>query len=159
MPPGDQPIEVARVLAAEYGQLFDPVNYICGVAISGRLRFHRLEPDGPDPAPAIAEAVSTSVRPEALARLSTADGSAHAGYVWANELSEATGDDRYSQFLVAIADLYLELRPDGLPRPVDADARVEDIFCASSVLGRAYQSSGDGGYAEALAALLRGVHA
>ena len=153
------PIAVARVLAAEYGQRFDPVNYITGVAISGRLRLHRLDPDAPDPAAAIAESVSQAVTPQALAGLRSADGPVHAGYVWANELSEATDDGRYSQFLVAVADLYLEVRPDGLPLPVDPDARVEDIFCAASVLGRAYHSTGDARYAETLAALLGRVHA
>ena len=121
----DAPIEVAGVLAAEYGDVLEPANYIRGVAISGRLRLHRLAPDGTDPAAAIAETVARSVTPEALAALQGVDGSVHAGYVWANELSDATNDDRYSRFLAQIADYYLYLRSDGLPQPVDADARVE----------------------------------
>lgn len=155
----DAPIEVARVLAAEYGDVLEPANYIRGVAISGRLRLHRLAPGETDPAAAIAEAVAPSVTPEALAALRAADGSVHAGYLWANELSDATGDGRYGRFLAQIADFYLDLRSDGLPQPVDADARVEDIFCASSVLGRAFESTADGRYAEVLANFLAAAHA
>ena len=97
----DAPIGLARVLAAEYGDVLEPANYIRGVAISGRLRLHRLAPDGNDPAAGIAETVALLVTPEALEALRGVDGSVHAGYVWANELSDAAGDDRYSRFLAA----------------------------------------------------------
>ncbi|MDA1004363.1 MAG: hypothetical protein O3B31_13630 [Chloroflexi bacterium] len=152
-------LALARVLAREYGHELAAVNYVRGVAIGGRLRLHRLAPDGVDPAPAIAEAVAAHVTPEAFDSLRDADGSVHAGYVWAGELSVATGDGRYAAFLARIADLYLERRADGLPRPVDADARVEDVFCASAVLGHAYAASGVARYAEVLAELLAHVHA
>lgn len=153
------PLDLARVLAREYGHELAPVNYVRGVAISGRLRLHALAPESADPAPAIAEAVAPHVTPAALATLRDADGAVHAGYVWAGELAAATGDDRYREFLARVADLYLERRPDGLPRPVDADARVEDVFCASAVLGHAYVATDDMRYAEMLAELLARVHA
>lgn len=159
LPPPVPPLDLARVLAREYGHVLAPVNYIRGVAISGRLRLHALAPDGADPAPEIAHAVAPYVTPEVLASLREADGSVHAGYVWGSELSAATRDSRYREFLAGVADLYLQRRPDGLPRPIDPDARVEDVFCAGAVLGHAYRATGDHRYADTLATFLDGVHA
>jgi rhamnogalacturonyl hydrolase YesR len=149
---------VARTLAAEYGYVLDPVNYVRGVAISGRLRLHQLT-GGDAPAPSIVEAVEPFVGPDALEGLSTADGSQHSAYVWAGELSEATGDDRYARFIQQVADLYLPTRDDGLPAAVDPDFRVEDIFFAGAVLGRAFKTSGDRRYADALIGFLEQVEA
>ena len=128
-------------MAAEYGEVLEPVNYIRGVAISGRLRLHRLDPATPDPAPSIAEVVGRLLSPESLAELARADGSVHAGFVWADELTEATGDRRYIDALLRIADRYLQTGADGLPVPIDADDRVEEIFFAAALLGRTYYAS------------------
>jgi unsaturated rhamnogalacturonyl hydrolase len=134
------------------------VNYVRGVAISGRLRLHQLT-GGDDPAPSIVEAVEPFVGPDTIEILATADGSQHSAYVWAPELSEASGDDRYARFLQQIADLYLPTRDDGLPAAVDPDFRVEDVFFAGAVLGRAFKSSGDRRYADALIGFLERVEA
>jgi len=149
-----QPIAVARILAAEYGDVLEPANYVRGVALSGRLRLFALAPDGADPAPAIAALVAPSVEAAAFDRVGAADGAVHSAYVWADELSEATGDPRYGQFLERLADLYLDRRADGLPEPVDPDARVEDIFFASALFGRAYRMTTRPAYADALFAFL-----
>ena len=153
------PLAVAAALAAEYGQRLDPVNYIVGVAMSGRLRLHALLPDTPDPAPAIAAAVEALVTPQHLARVRDADGSVQAAYVWADELSAATGDHRYATFLIGIADRYLEIGSNGFPPPIDPDDRVEEVFFAGSILGRAFAHSQDQRYAEALTRILGRVHA
>lgn len=153
------PIEVARVLAAEYGQTLEPVNYIRGVALSGRLRLHRLEPTRADPAPEIVDVVEPFVGADQIEALDAADGSVRSGYLWADELSAATGEPRYAALLEQIAVRYLEARPDGRPSAVDADFRVEDLFFASTLLGRAFESSGDRRYADALFAFLEGVEA
>lgn len=152
------PLEVARVLAAEYGDVLEPVNYVRGVAMSGRLRLHALA-GGDDPAPSLASAVAPHVTDEAIGDLAGADGSVLSGYVWASELSEATGDASYAVALRGLADQYLETRDDGLPAAVDPDFRVEDIFFAGAILGRAFASSGDQRYAEALSAFLDRVQA
>ena len=152
------PLEVARILAAEYGHTLDPPNYVRGVAISGRLRLHQLA-GGDDPAPVVAQLVDPFVTPDAFEDLRTADGSVHSAYVWAGELTTATNDDRYTRFLEQVADLYLPTQANGLPAAVDADFRVEDVFFASAILGRAYRSSEDKRYAEALFAFLHRVAA
>ncbi len=154
----NQPLEVARVLAAEYGYDLEPVNYVRGVAMSGRLRLHVLA-GGDDPAPSLVDAVAPHVTDEAIESLTGADGSVLSGYVWANELSEATGDTSYATVLQRLADQYLDTRDDGLPAAVDRDFRVEDIFFAGAILGRAFASSGDARYAEALTSFLGRVHA
>ena len=149
------PLEVARVLAAEYGHVLPPVNYVRGVAISGRLRLHQLDATLPAPASSIAATVAPLVTPEAFEPLRTADGAVHAGYLWADELTDATGDDRYRRLLLDIADLYLVRRAeDGLPAPVDPDTRVEDLFCAGAILARAFRASDDTRYLEVLTDLL-----
>lgn len=150
------PLELAAIVAAEYGDVLEPVNYIRGVAMSGRLRLQRLAPDRPDPAPAMADLVEPLLEPGSLAQIAQADGSVHAGFVWADELSDATGDPRYIQALLQIAARYLEPGPDGLPAPIDPDDRVEEVFFASAVLGRAYRATEDPRYADSLTSLLDG---
>jgi rhamnogalacturonyl hydrolase YesR len=141
-------------LASEYGQELEPINYIRGVAISGRLRLHGFAPFGADPAASIVEVVDPLITPDSLADVRAADGSVHAGFAWAGELSAATGDSRYAEFLIGIADRYLELHPNGRSQAIDPDDRVEEIFFASAILGRAYEQSRDARYAEALVAIL-----
>jgi len=153
------PIEVARVLAGEYGYGLEPVNYVRGVAMSGRLRLHHLERSGGDPAPSIVEAVEPFVGDGIVTMLQAVDGSVLSGYVWADELSEATGDERYARLLEQIASGYLETRADGLPAAVDPDYRVEDVFFAVALLGRAFKTSGDERYARALTGFLERVDA
>jgi rhamnogalacturonyl hydrolase YesR len=153
------PIEVARVLANEYGYGLEPVNYVRGVAMSGRLRLHRLEPGGDDPTSSIVGAVDPLVGDDAGTMLQKVDGSVLSGYVWADELSEATGDERYARLLEQIASGYLETRTDGLPAAVDLDYRVEDVFFAGALLGRAFKTSGDERYALALTGFLEQVGA
>lgn len=147
------------MFAAEYGYTLEPVNYVRGVAISGRLRLHQLDATEPDPATSIVELVTPFVESESLERLRDADGSVQSAFVWADELAEATGDRQYAATLERIADRYLAQRPDGRPVAVDADFRVEDIFFASTLLGRAFRSSGDPRYADALFSFLERVDA
>ena len=151
------PIDVARVLAAEYGYLLEPVNYIRGVAMSGRLRLHQLD-GGDDPSPSIVQAVEPFLAAD-QAGLEEMDGSVRAGYAWADELTEATGDDRYARYLQQVAARYLDARDDGLPAAVDPDFRVEDVFFAGAVLGRAFAVSADRRYADVLTGFLDRVNA
>ncbi|HJN92063.1 MAG TPA: hypothetical protein QGF05_04965 [Dehalococcoidia bacterium] len=60
---------------------------------------------------------------------------------------------------MGIADRYLDLRPDGRPQPIDPDDRVEEIFFAGALLGRAYAWTRDSRYATGLVAILDNVSA
>ena len=68
------------------------------------------------------------------------DGTAnYAGVCWADELAETTGDKRYLQLIELAAQRF---GPTVNTGALDPDLRVEDIFFASTVLGRAFRSTG-----------------
>ena len=145
------PLEIARILAAAYGHSLDPIVYTQGVPISGRLRLAELDPGGEDPAPGIAELLKPFVEgglPEGLAP------SALASVVWGDELSQATGDPRYSALIVEAADRFRAGVSGEAPSPCDPDFRTEDMFMAGALLGRAYSQTGEVRYADLLARFL-----
>ncbi len=148
------PIEVAAPLAERYGNTLSPVIYTQGVALSGRLRYGELTGARDD----YAARVAAVVEPYASgARAWFADGDAganHAGLVWCDELSAASGDARYANLLVSIADLYTANEPGAPPPPCDPDYRTEDFFFAGAILGRAFALTGERKYADTQAAFL-----
>ncbi len=153
------PLTAAKRLADVYGHVLDaPVVYTQGVALSGRLRLHELTGEG-DPsadierivAPRLAEGDAMFGEPG-----TGAGGTANfAGVCWADELHEATGDDKYRDLLVRTADRF-ESPSDETPiaPPLDTDIRVEDFFFAGTVLGRAFASTGDERYLDVLVTFL-----
>ncbi|MEX0761823.1 MAG: glycoside hydrolase family 88 protein [Dehalococcoidia bacterium] len=150
------PIEAARRLAAIYGHRLDlPVVYTQGVGISGRLRLHALDQSSPDPAPQISELVAPHVAsPESMSGEN--GGTANfAGVCWADELSDATGDQTYSRMLVDVANRFeVPTASEPIRPPLDRDIRVEDFFFAGTLLGRAYRLTGQAKYVDILASLL-----
>ena len=145
------PLETGRILAAAYGHSFDPVVYTQGVPISGRLQLGQVDPEGEDPAPGIAELLKPFVDgglPEGLAP------SALASLVWGQELSEATGDPRYSALIVEAADRFGPRADGEAPSPCDPDFRTEDMFMAGALLGRAQSQTGENGYVDLLTRFL-----
>ncbi len=145
------PLETAWILAAAYGHSFDPVVYTQGVPISGRLQISQLDPEGGDPAPGIAELLEHFVDgglPDGLVP------SALASVVWGQELSQATGDPRYSALIVEAADRFGPRADGEAPSPCDPDFRTEDMFMAGALLGRAHSQTGDNGYVDLLTRFL-----
>ena len=152
---GRSPVEVARILASVYGHTLDPIVYTQGVAISGRLRLAQLEPDGPDPSTDIAALVERYAAGGVERVVDAQAGSSTlAGLVWGQELSEATGDPRHSQLLLDAANRFRSGAPGEPPPPSSPDFRVEDMFCNSAVLGRAFQMSGESRYLDLMTSLL-----
>ena len=148
-------MEVARILASVYGHTLDPIVYTQGVAISGRLRLAQLEPDGPDPSTDIAALVERYAAGGVERVVDAQAGSSTlAGLVWGQELSEATGDPRHSQLLQDAANRFRSGAPGEPPPPSSPDFRVEDMFCNSAVLGRAFQMSGESRYLDLMTSLL-----
>ena len=144
------PLEVAQLLAREYGHTLEPVIYTQAVAISGRLRLARLD----DSVEETSAEVVRLVEPLVSARSSIVEnraGTSLAALVWCDELSEATGDTRYASALVDAADKY---RGDPPPATFDPDYRTEDMFFSAAVLGRAYGLTGDGTYLDILTKFL-----
>ena len=125
--------------------------YTQGVSLSGRLRLHDLLPDSIDPSPDISNLVSEYLNdPDQI--FSESDGTAnYAGVCWADELANSTGDDRNTDLLLKVADMF---GPSVAEGPLDPDIRVEDFFFASTMLGRAFLSSGEDRYIDLLAEFL-----
>ena len=91
---------------------------------------------------------------EPAAHLAEVGGAALAGVVWASDLYEATGSDGYRDTLLYAADRFAARGPGQAPAPCDPDFRVEDMFYAGAMLGRAFQVTGDARYADLLAYFL-----
>ena len=133
------PIEAARILAAAYGHILNPVIYTQGVALSGRLRLFELDPDGESP---VAD-IERMVRGYAVSSITdvfgeNSGGANLAGLVYADELAEATGNASYNDLLIRAAEeRYRPVNAQGIPPAADHDHRVEDMFFNGAVLGRA----------------------
>ncbi len=147
------PIELARVLAGSFGHVLDPVNYTQGVGISGRLRLAALDDELPNPTDDIARMIDP-IAADPPAYLADAGGAALAGVVWAARLADYTSDEKYRRLFFYAADRFVARGPGEAPAPCDPDFRVEDMFMAGAMLGRAHRISGDARYADLLATFL-----
>ena len=142
------PIEAARVLAAAYGHILNPVIYTQGVALSGRLRLFELDPDGESPVTDI-ERMVKGYAVSAITEVFGEDsgGANLAGLVYADELAEATGNADYNDLLLRAAEeRFRPVNNSGIPPAADLDYRVEDMFFNGAVLGRAQAVTGDASY-------------
>ena len=143
------PLDVARLLGAVYGHKLNPVIYTQGVSLSGRLRLKELDPEGDDPVPDLVHMVrgySSCTLEQVFGE--DRGGSNLAGMVWEDELTAATGEKRYAEQLVEIAELYRPSEVDNVPPPSDPQYRPEDMFYGGSILGRATKITGDETYTD-----------
>ena len=147
------PLEIGRILAGRYGHALDPVNYMQGVGISGRLRLAALDDGGNDPTSEITELIA-HIAADPSTYLAEAGGAALTGVIWAARLADYTGEETYRRLFFYAADRFVERGPGEAPAPCDPDFRVEDMFMCGAMLGRAYRISGDAKYADLLARFL-----
>jgi rhamnogalacturonyl hydrolase YesR len=143
-------VQIARALDAVYGHTLEPVIYTQGVAISGRLRLQKLDPNGPDPVPGIVELVERYVSGGGNVWGDNPGGANLAGVVWGDDLAEATGDSRYNDIVIKAADHYQNKGKGIAPPPADVDFRTEDMFMCGAILGRAFKITGDSRYIDIL---------
>ncbi len=133
-----EPREIAVRLAEIYGQAIDPHRtYPTGVALSGRLRLAAMEGDVERVVTSVTEIAqpllnSDEVLPEQAPCLALA--------CFADELSKVSQDTGAANFLINQADRFV----------ADPDIRVEDFFFASTLLGRAFNLTGDERFEAAL---------
>ena len=113
------PVEVARILAAAYGHSFSPVVYTQGVPISGRLRLAELDREGGDPAPELAGLLQEFVDGAVDGFGEGLAASALASVVWGDELTEATGDDRFAGLVVEAANRFRPAPEGEAPPPCE----------------------------------------
>jgi len=146
------PIEFATNLATHYGHKLErPVVYTQGVSLSGRIRLHELLPDSEDPTKDITALVS-GYADDPSAIFSDSDGTAnYAGICWADELANATDDNKYLDILNSTSGLFGPSVEEGA---LDPDIRVEDFFFAATMLGRNFLSTHDTKYIDMLAEFL-----
>jgi rhamnogalacturonyl hydrolase YesR len=148
------PWQIARTLASTYGYTLDPVVYTQGMAISGRLRLHRLDPTSPSPLDdltRLAEPFVSGANPSLDDHVGT---STLGGFVWGIDLAEATGDPRYADLLIHMANRYQPGVDGGAPPPSDPTFRTEDMAMNSMLLGRAYERTGASRYLDLMTSFL-----
>ena len=149
-----QPLQVASVLETVYGQKLDPVVYTQGVGISGRIQLAALAGNARNATRALASITEPFLSGAANPLEGEPGGSLLAGLVWAYDVFRATGDQRSRDLLVAAADKYQPRGEGQAPVSADPDFRVEDMFMAAAVLGRAFRLTGEERYADLLASFL-----
>ncbi len=148
------PLHIARVLATVYGYTLNPVVYTQGMAISGRLHLHRLDPTSPNPVPdliQLAEPFVSGAQPPLDDHAGTP---ALGGFIWGIDLAEATGDQRYADLLIQTANRYQTGVDGGAPPPSDPTFRTEDMAMNSMLLGRAFERTGDSRYLDLITPFL-----
>ncbi len=146
--------EIAAKLVNHYGNTLDPVIYTQGVALSGRLRFAALHSSRAEYAERIAGLVQPYLSGDRPWFGDSDGGANYAGIVWCDEMYEATGDSRYRDLLLSIADKFRGNEVGLPPPPCDLDYRTEDMFFAGAILGRAYSLTGDISYLDIQTAFL-----
>ena len=145
-------MEVGRALSSPYGHRLDPINYTEGVAMSGRLRLADLDDEVTSPAQEFVALVSPYMAHDFFAYATNAG--ALGALVWADELTQATGDPRYAALLVEAGNVYRRAS-EGKTAPIlRADYIVEYMLHIGSVLGRAFNLTGDDKYLDVLTAFL-----
>ena len=140
------PLAVAASLVERYGDTLDPVIYTQGVSISGRLRFGELTGEAAEYAQGVADLVEPYLSGSKPWFADSDGGANHAGLVWCEEMFKVTGNERYRDLLVEIADLYRGNDAGVPPPPCDPDYRTEDFFFSGALMGRAYTLTGDASY-------------
>ena len=146
------PLEIGRALASPYGHRLDPIIYTQGVAMSGRLRLAELDDEVESPAQEFMTLVSPYMAHDFFGYVSGA--SALGALVWADELTDATGDPRYAALLVEAGNVYRRAS-EGKTAPIlRPDYIVEDMFQIGNALGRAFSLTGESKYLDVLTTFL-----
>ena len=122
--------------------------------MSGRLRYGALNGSVEQYANAIATVVQPYLAGERPWFGDSDGGANYAGIVWCDEMYEATGDSRYRDLLLSIADRFRGNDSGQPPPPCDPDYRTEDMFFTGAILGRAYALTGDISYLDIQTAFL-----
>ncbi len=139
------PRELAIRLAEIYGHEIDPHRtYPSGVALSGRLRLAALENEIEPVSTLVAEIAQPllsgdEVLPDQAPCLALA--------CFSDELAEVKPDSTAAVFLAAQADRF----------EADPNIRVEDLFFASTLLGRAFRATGNVSFESRLSAFYAAV--
>ena len=132
------PFEVGRDLARTNGRTLEPLVYMQGVAISGRLRLALLDPERAASVDDVASLVEPIVAD--LDRVFGVDPEAPelAAIVWAEEMEALTDDYRHGDALVEAGTYFITMGEGNAPKPLNPNFIVEDFFFSSAMLGRVF---------------------
>ncbi len=114
----------------------------------------QLDPTAPNPAADIARLVEPYVSGTTPPFGADAGTAALAGLIWGPELADATGDRRYAELLVQLAERYRPGVNHGAPPPSDPEFRTEDMAMNGMLLGRAFELAGNTRYLDLLTPFL-----
>ena len=140
------PAEVVRTLVEVYGYTLDPIVYTQGVSIGGRLNAWEMGITQDDPTGNIRQIAGSLLADSGPFLKSGPDGAALAGLTWACDLARISGDEQAKNLFLATADQFEDGGESVPPPPADDDFRVEDMFFVATVLGQAYQLTGNSRY-------------
>ncbi len=138
-----RPADVVRSLVGVYGYSLDPVVYTQGVSIGGRLIAWEMGITQDDPTGNIRRIAQALLADPGPFLESGPDGAALAGLTWACDLARITGDEQARNLFLAAANQFEDGGDSLPPPPADDDFRVEDMFFVATVLGQAFQLTGN----------------
>jgi len=149
------PIEISKTLSLHYGKDLYPCIYTNGVAVSGQIRLASLENLNENTLNTIINQ-APSFTEKYLSTKFTSQISAPeiAGVLWADELSEYTGDHRYQDLILKAANMFHKRTENLPPFPLTKTFIVEDFFFSATILGRAFKISKNLEYIEILVSFL-----
>ncbi len=140
------PADLVRSLVGVYGFTLEPVVYTQGVSIGGRLIAWEMGITQDDPTGNIRRIAQALLADPGPFLESGPDGAALAGLTWACDLARKTGDKQAKNLFLAAADQFQDGGGPVPPPPADDDFRVEDMYFVATVLGQAYQLTGNSRY-------------
>jgi rhamnogalacturonyl hydrolase YesR len=149
--------QIADQLLEVYGKDLSSVAYIPALAVVGRMRQERID-GGPQTQPSAI--VMKTVEPYLAGKKPTHDpkkpnGSGTAGHLLFGELADSTGDKRFTQLVVDVANMAFDA--DGKPREaMPAHNEMSDaVFMGCPILAQAGKLTGDDKYLDACLRNLR----
>jgi rhamnogalacturonyl hydrolase YesR len=136
--------QIADELLKVYGFELNPVAYIPALAIVGRMRQEQIDgAAASQPSATVLKAVEPYVTGKKKTYDAKGNGSTVAGHLLFGELAEATGDTRYTDLVVDVANL--AFNTDGKPREAmpSHNEMSDNVFMGCPILAQAGKLTGD----------------
>jgi len=141
-------LEVSNYLGKIYGYKLDqPINYVQGVSISGRLRLKKIDQNYPDPVEDISNLVNF-LNKDSDFQNNNSSGPNIAAMCWAEDLYEASKNTTWKDLLLKAANTYENVSKGISPTPCHSEFGCEDMFFIAAMMGRAFKVTKDSGYVD-----------
>ncbi len=141
-------LEVSNYLGKIYGYKLDqPINYVQGVSISGRLRLKKIDQNYPDPVEDISNLVNF-LNKDSDFQNNNSSGPNIAAMCWAEDLYEASKNTTWKDLLLKAANTYENVSKGISPTPCHSEFGCEDMFFIAAMMGRAFKVTKDSSYVD-----------